>query len=159
MRLRSLALPTVEEVRRELPDLLVASGELVPRPFPGEAAGPPRALSVDPHLLAAFDNPDFEPDLAAFPALERAFIQRQIEQTHRDVTADYRSPRARWRLTELSVAALDDWEAREDGVGVLYLEVPVFTTDRQNAILRGSRHGDERFEHRLQRSNGRWTST
>jgi hypothetical protein len=162
VRLRSLALPTLEEVRRELPELLVASGELLPRWFPGELDGPLRTLSVSPALSPAFSNPDFEPDLAAFSGLERAFLERQIERTHRDreLTSEL-SPNGRWWLAELSVAPLTDWSSRseDDGAyGVLLVEVPVFTTDRRFASLRGQRHGEENFAHWLQRTDGRWTS-
>lgn len=159
MGLRCFPLPTLDEVRRELPELLVASGELMPRPMVGEPGGRLWKLSVNPWLSPAFGNADFEPDLAAFSELERAFIERQIERTHRDETLEpVRSPNARWLLTELSVAPLtDDWEERTDGSGVLFVEVPVFTADRRRAALRGQRHGNEDFAHWLQRTDGRWT--
>ena len=161
MRLRSLALPTPDEVRRELPALLVASGELIPRPLAGDPSGRPRTLSVNAWLSAAFGNADFEPDLAAFSELERAFIERQIERTARDEAREpVRAPNARWRLHELSVASLaDDWDSRSDGLDVLFVEVPVFTTDRLRVCLRGQRHGMEDFAHWLQKKDGRWTST
>ena len=159
MRLRALALPNLDEVRRELPALLAASGELVPRPFPGELDGPLATLSVSPWLSPAWSNPDFEPDLTAFPELERAFLARQIERTHRDdLLTPVRSQEARWLLTELSVAPLTDWSNRDDATGVLLVEVPVFTTDRRHAALRGQRHGLEDFAHWLQKTDGRWTS-
>ena len=159
MRLRSLALPTLDEVRRELPEFLVASGELVPRPLPGELDGPLCALSVSPWLSPAWSNHDFEPDLAAFSELERAFLERQIERTRRDdLLTPVQSPNSRWLLSELSVAPLTDWSDRDDPTGVLFVEVPVFTTDRCHAALRGQRHGLEDFAHWLRRKDGRWTS-
>jgi hypothetical protein len=159
MRLRSLALPSLDEVRRELPALLVASGELVPRPFPGEPDGPLCTLSVSPWLSPAWSNPDFEPDLAAFSELERACLERQIERTRRDYElTPAQSPNARWLLSELSVAPLTDWSDRDDPTGVLFVEVPVLTTDRCYAALRGQRHGLEDFAHWLRRTDGRWTS-
>jgi hypothetical protein len=162
VRLRSLALPTLEQVRRELPELLVASGELIPRPFSGDLEGPLQTLSVSPTLSPAFSNPDFEPDLAAFSELERAFLERQIERTHRDRELDSElSPNGRWWLAELSVAPLTDWPSRseDDGAyGVLLVEVPVFTTDGCVASLRGQRHGEEDFAHWLRKTDGRWTS-
>lgn len=133
MRLRSLALPTLKGVRRELPELLVASGELPGRPFRGLDVAL-WTLDVCPWLNAAFSNADSEPDFAAFPELERAFLERQIERTHRDKCG---SPDSPWFFAELSV--------------------PIFTTDCCRALLRGQRHGDEDFEHWLQRVDGRWT--
>lgn len=164
MRLRSIALPTPEEVLRELPELLTASGELTPRPLTGAQDGKLWELSVRASLSPAFANPDLERDLGAFPDLERAFLERQIERTqrdyHREPSGDYDGTPSPWVLTELSIAPLvTDMSDREDGTGILFLEVPLFTIDRQRAVLRGQRHGSEDFEHWLQKTEGRWTST
>ncbi len=153
MRLRSLALPTLKGVRRELPELLVASGELPGRPFRGLDVAL-WTLDVCPWLNAAFSNADSEPDFAAFPELERAFLERQIERTHRDKCG---SPDSPWFFAELSLTPLADWLDRADPTGVMVLDVPIFTTDCCRALLRGQRHGDEDFEHWLQRVDGRWT--
>ena len=120
-----------------------------------------------PDLSPAFSNPDVEPELAPLPALERAFIGRQIERTHRDLYPDD-SPHP-WTLAELSVAPLTKYLDRSDRVGIVLLEVPVFTNDRSQAILRGQRHPPTRpralrsaivdFEHWLQRRDGRWILT
>jgi hypothetical protein len=147
--LRRIPLPTVDEVRREIPRLLAQSGEL--------SAG----CEVWTTLVSAWSNIDFEPKLGRFGALDRAFIERQIERTHRDGQLGPSRP-SPWFLTALGVAPLTDWplDEREGSWSVLTLEVPVFTVDRRRASLRGQRADSkglvEDFEHWLEKVKGRW---
>lgn len=163
MALRSIPLPTLGEIRRELPNLLAASGELVGQLHgpDGQPHGPPHEFHVVTSLSPAYANTDFDPDLTGFDGLERAFIERQIERTHRDHQL---GPvlQCRWTLTELTTAQLTDWSIQDgdEPFGVLALEVPVFTTDRSRAVLRGQRCESawaEDFEHHLTRVEGVWT--
>lgn len=146
----SIALPTREELLALLPDLLGASGALVPR-------DPAIPLFVYEHLSPAWSNVDFDPQLDAFIELDRAFVERQIERTHRDDLLG----RA-WSVALLEGIPLVGPSLFDDETSweVLLLEVPVLTVDRTHAVLRGQRqstHDAEDFEHHLVKEDGRWT--
>ncbi|MEZ4252292.1 MAG: hypothetical protein R3B99_29110 [Polyangiales bacterium] len=146
----SLALPSRDELLALLPTWLAASGELEPH------AGVPRFVYA--HLSPAWSNVDFDPELDVFSALDRAFVERQIERTHRD---DHLG-RA-WSLTHLEGLPLADASLFDDETSpweVLLLEVPVVTIDRMHAVLRGQRQTSayaEDFEHHLTKEHGPWT--
>jgi hypothetical protein len=163
---RTIALPTIEEVLTELPALLVASGELAPRrvrDLDGELLDEETIPLVLSTLSAAWSNIDFEPQLGRLDELERCFVARQIERTHRDYQLE--SSRSwPWVLRELSVASLTDSSIRDEEEPwiALCLEVPVLTIDRRRAVLRGQRNEAtyaEDFEHWLEKVEGRWTLT
>jgi len=146
----SIALPTREELLALLPDLLEASGALVPR-------DPAIPLFVYAHLSPAWTNVDFEPELDDFTGLDRAFVERQIERTHRDDQLG----RA-WSTAHLAGIPLAGPSLFDDATSweVLLLEVPVLTVERTHAVLRGQRqssHDAEDFEHHLVKEDGRWT--
>jgi hypothetical protein len=163
---RVIPLPRVAEVLEELPRLLSASGELSPRRLhgpDGEELGDDYVYSVVSSLSPAWSNIDFEPNLARVGELDRHFVERQIERTHRDYRRATSQP-SPWEVSELGIAALTDWSIQdeEEPWGVLVLEVPVFTIDRQRAVLRGQRCEycyAEDFEHWLRKVDGRWTLT
>ena len=146
----SLALPTREELLALLPDLLEASGALVPR-------DPAIPLFVYAHLSPAWSNVDFEPELDAFSRLDRAFVERQIERSHRSDALG-----RTWTLTDLEGIALAGPSLFDEETSweLLVLEVPVLTIDRAHAVLRGQRQRSyeaEDFEHHLVTEDGRWT--
>lgn len=146
----SIALPTREELLALLPDLLEASGALVPR-------DPAIPLFVYEHLSPAWSNVDFDPELEAFAELDRAFVERQIERTHRDDLLGRVGSVAHLEGIPLAGPSLFDDEGSWE---VLLLEVPVLTVDRTHAVLRGQRqssHDAEDFEHHLVKEDGRWT--
>ena len=146
----SIALPTREELLALVPDLLEASGALVPR-------DPAIPLFVYEHLSPAWSNVDFDPELDAFTGLDRAFVERQIERTHRDDQLGRAWSAARLGGIPLAGPSLFDDETSWE---VLLLEVPVLTVDRTHAVLRGQRQGPhdaEDFEHHLVKEDGRWT--
>lgn len=159
--MRRFELPSFEEILHELPHLLMASGALTPRPLhgpTGASSGPPRESFVLETLSSPWSNVDFEPELGRFDALERAFVERQIARCRR-----LEQLGRGWVLKDLEVAQVVDWSVRdgEEPYGMLALEVPVLTTDRKRAVLRGQRcesHFTEDFERYLERIGGRWTS-
>ncbi|MDX2093051.1 MAG: hypothetical protein SFX73_34730 [Kofleriaceae bacterium] len=161
--LRTIPLPTVDEVLHELPHLLVQSGELSPRRLTGpdgKAFRTDYTYRVLNSLSPAWSNIDFEPELGRIAELERYFLERQIERSHRDALLAPSRP-SPWVLTELEVAPLTDWSIRDQGEpwGVLALEVPVLSMDRRHAVLRGQRcesFAAADFEHRLEKVRGRW---
>ncbi|MCA9611559.1 MAG: hypothetical protein KC586_02255 [Myxococcales bacterium] len=147
----SLALPTRDELLTLLPAWLAASDELVAR-------DPAAPLFVYAHLSPAWSNVDFDPRLDAFSALDRAFVERQIERSHRDDQLG-RS----WSLSFLDGVPLAEPSLFDDETTpweVLLLEVPVVSVDRNHAVLRGQRQTSayaEDFEHHLTREHGAWT--
>jgi hypothetical protein len=163
---RTIALPTVEEVLGEIDGLLAASGELAPRrahDFEGELLDVEMVPWVLSALSPAWSNIDFEPQLGRLEELERKFVERQIERTHREYQLEPSRP-SPWVLSRLSLARLTDSSIRdrEEPWIVLCLEVPVLTIDRRRAVLRGQRNEAtyaEDFEHWLEKVEGRWTLT
>ncbi len=146
----SIALPTREELLALLPDLLEASGALVPR-------DPATPLFVYEHVSPAWSNVDFEPELDAFSELDRAYVERQIERTHRDDLLGRAWSAEHLEGIPLAGPSLFDDETSWE---VLLLEVPVLTIDRTRAVLRWQRqspHDAEDFEHHLVKEGGRWT--
>lgn len=152
----SHALPTREEVLSVLPELLAASGEL-------ERTTKKGTFAVLASLSPAWSNLDFEPDFAAMGWLDRAFLERQVERTHRD---DQLAPQRAWPwvLAELTIAPLTDGSIldRPGPFELLLLEVPVLTLDRRRAVLRGQRQTPrlaEDFEHWFRKEGERWIAT
>ncbi|MCB9598668.1 MAG: hypothetical protein H6719_38490 [Sandaracinaceae bacterium] len=139
-RCQSVTLPTAEALLALVPELLRASGELAPRPLREAPDGAHVLVSVMAHLSPAFSNPDFDPELGEVTGLERAFLERQIERTHRESQLDPTRP-WRWVLTSLADAPLVDWRLFDGGApyALVILEVPLLALDGRRALLRGQR--------------------
>lgn len=149
----SHALPTPDEIFALLPELLAATKELTPR-------DPSRPLLVLDTLTPAWSNVDFEPNLAALPLRDRAFVERQIERTHREDQLTQTHPWP-WVITRLAGATLTDFTLFDEVEPweCLTLEVPVLTIDRARAVVRGQRQQPtyaEDFEHWLVNEGERW---
>lgn len=153
----SYPLPTPEELLPQVAVLLAASGALADR----------ETLVIGP-MVPAWSNIDFEPEferLAWASTLDRAFMQRQVERTHREYQL---MPGRLWRwvVPELDgVQLVDGSMVVSPELGdrrVLALEVPVLSLDRRRAVLRGQRMTSgwaEDFEHWLRAEGAGWTTT
>ncbi|MEM9072032.1 MAG: helix-hairpin-helix domain-containing protein [Myxococcota bacterium] len=152
-------LPTRDEILDLLPALYAASGEDQPRPLlgvEGRRTGSPYVFGVLHTLSPAQANPDFEISLEGHSELERAFLHRQIERSHRNNQRNLV-----WEVR--GVSRIVDWTVQDSPelFGLVAFEVPLVSTSRDFAILRGQRcesFGAEDFEHRLRRDGTTWAS-
>ena len=157
---RTLSLPTRDELFGLFSELVHASGLDRPRALQGldgQPSGSPFPFWNLASLSPAQANPDFEVDFGQVSDEGRAFLQRQVDRSHRD-----RMRSQGWQLPEGSLPRLTDWRIRdrEGGFGVFVFEVPLVWPGGRRVILRGARcesNTQEDFEFRLERGSNGWT--
>lgn len=160
MRVAQYQLPTAESILAMVPELLAACRELEPRRPSMMPDSQLLEVSVMATLSPTFSNPDFDPELPDIDAVERAFLERQIERTHREYQLQPHRP-WRWVLAQLEPAPLVDWRILDQPHAflLLILEVPLLTPDGGRALLRGQRQEPgyvEDFEQWLERKGTQW---